>query len=100
MGLNLGVGDSNYKKHTVRHEFGHALGLGHEHQSKNAPSGLLNKEAVVNWLMKAGKMTKKDAESQYDRDYEKPRPNQYPDEVATTSDPTSIMQYWLVQSIK
>ena len=26
-----GVGD-DYKKHIVIHEFGHALGLGHEHQ--------------------------------------------------------------------
>ena len=29
-----GVGD-DYKKHIVIHEFGHALGLGHEHQRSN-----------------------------------------------------------------
>ena len=95
MVLNLGVGGNDYKKHIVRHEFGHALGLGHEHQSKNAPSGLLNREAVIDWLVKKGKMSKKEAEEKYEGDYKDP--DDHSDSaIASPYDTRSIMQYWLV----
>ena len=32
MWLNLSSGSDDYKEHIIIHEFGHALGLGHEHQ--------------------------------------------------------------------
>ena len=96
MVLNLGVGEDYYKKHLVRHEFGHVLGLGHEQQSKNAPKGLIIKQKVIDWLMEQG-VTEEQAKGKYDTDYKKPPPTQYSDEVATKLDPISIMQYWLVQ---
>ena len=97
MWLNLGVDDSNYKKYVVRHEFGHALGLGHEHQGRKAPRGLIIKEAVVDYLMQKRRMTKDDAERCYKCNYEQPPIEDLSSAIdASGFDQKSIMHYWLV----
>ena len=56
MMLNIGVmgrwpkDPDNYKKYTVLHEAGHALGFGHEHQHPNLSGDTFNKETVISDL--------------------------------------------------
>ena len=51
MWLNLKSPDDcpSFYKRIIRHEFGHALGLKHEHQSPNAPQ-LTNQETLREYL--------------------------------------------------
>lgn len=44
--LDLGRGHDDYKRHLVLHEFGHVLGLGHEHQSPKAWYFIDEKKAI------------------------------------------------------
>lgn len=44
--LDLGRGHDDYKRHLVLHEFGHMLGLGHEHQSPKAWYFIDEKKAI------------------------------------------------------
>ncbi len=78
MWLNLSDGD-RHKEFLVMHEFGHALGLGHEHQRSNN----FGKFFQINLL-------KKYFGSQYVRDVEKK------EDPGSRSlyDPDSIMHYW------
>ena len=84
MWLDLNVSGDNYKKHVVIHEFGHALGLGHEHQRSDFWKLIkpyvditemkkdLNVRFKVNW----------DSDSQFETG------------KCTAYDPSSIMHYW------
>ena len=101
MTLNLGSPREDYKLHLVRHEFGHALGLGHEHQSPNAPA-LLEKDALISKLAPLmpgdSEAAKREAAAaKYKQDYVKHSVHMVEDDaVITKYDPDSIMQYWLV----
>lgn len=89
MVLNLKYGDDLYKRHLILHEFGHALGLGHEHQSCSFFRDALKfidqdkmRECLqtrgVNmddWVARAGQNTE-----------------------ASEYDPDSIMHYWMDNS--
>ena len=87
--LALGVGDDDIKRYLVCHEFGHALGLGHEHQSPLAPE--LDKDKVINYLVGKCGMKKDAAEKKYEVDYKMDLPSS--DSRTTPHDPRSIMQY-------
>ena len=56
----LGQKPQRYKR-TIRHEFGHALGLEHEHQHPEAPPQY-NHEKVKRYLMTKRKLTAEQAE--------------------------------------
>ena len=93
--LDLGPGDGDYKQHVVMHEFGHVLGLGHEHQSPNA--GFIDKGVAIQELTEGYKKAhhnmrddeaKAHAESKFKQDYQQGSGGE-----ATEYDPFSIMHY-------
>jgi len=83
MSLGLWLGDTQYNKHIVTHEFGHALGLEHEHQRSmfwsfaekhingTKMSKDIKKECLCNYLEQT---QEGDGTSEYD--------------------PDSVMHYW------
>ncbi len=85
MHLDLNGGDE-LKEHLVMHEFGHALGLGHEHQQK-VFGNIIKKCFDENVVKKYFKMN----DDLYTRDVAG-----YPVDHKTHSeyDPDSIMHYW------
>ena len=100
--LDLGRGYDDYKRHLVLHEFGHVLGLGHEHQSPKACYFIDEKKAIdelAGQYKKAlqntyrGKMldamAKEEAEKKFLHDYAQRSGGE-----ATEYDPHSIMHYW------
>ena len=113
MHLDLGRGYDDYKRHLVLHEFGHVLGLGHEHQSPNAP-GFIDESKAIQQLtdnykkalknykafkdqlkkkygrqMRDEEMALKEAKQKFEQDY-----GQKSGGESTEYDPHSIMHYW------
>lgn len=110
MHLHLGPGGDDYKQHVVMHEFGHVLGLDHEHQSPNAD--FIDKTAAIQDLTEGYKeslryskvfkeelkqmypnksedeMAKARAEREFDYSYKQGSGGE-----ATEYDPFSIMHY-------
>ena len=87
MSLNLGIGDDSFKRHLILHEFGHALGLMHEHQRpefKRAAEKFIDFSAMEDHLkrMKFPTIDWMPNENEYNQD------KKY--------DPDSIMHYWYV----
>ena len=83
-----GVGDG-YKKHIVIHEFGHALGLGHEHQQSDFWK-LIRPYIDITKMKKYLNVSNKDFEINWDSD------SQFKTGKCTAYDPSSIMHYWSV----
>ena len=79
--------EDDYKRFIVIHEFGHALGLSHEHQRSDF--WRLIKPYIDVVSMKADlDVSDEDFERNWDRDEEFER------RKATEYDPHSIMHYW------
>ena len=84
MWLNLSSGGDNYKKHVVIHEFGHALGLGHEHQRSDFWK-------IVKPYVNVGAIISEVGKASFDVNWGKD--HEYNKKNATKYDPLSVMHY-------
>ena len=89
--LDLAAADDGYREYTVLHEFGHVLGLGHEHQMSYL-AGAVDKTDTVNWLVKVCNMDRSSAEAKFNIDYMYQFGAEAP-EKGTEFDPWSVMCY-------
>ena len=87
MWLDLSYCDDDYHEYTVVHEFGHALGLGHEHQMKTIAMAL-DKKKTIAYLKE---IKEHNAAARFEKDYEC-----YSEDVPKEGvefDPLSVMCY-------
>ena len=79
--------DDDYKKHLVVHEFGHALGLGHEHQRSDFWK-LIKPYVDIEKMKKYLNVTDKGFKTNWDSE------SQFKRGKYTAYDPYSVMHYW------
>ena len=68
MVLNLSRKDDNFKQYIVVHEFGHALGLGHMHQSSHFAKAL-DERLTIEWLQEESGLSSEDAVKKFNADF-------------------------------
>ena len=68
MVLNLSRDDDDYRQFVVVHEFGHALGLGHEHQTSRFADDL-NPDATIQWIRRTSGVSSERAKDKFDTDF-------------------------------
>jgi hypothetical protein len=89
MWLDLYFGDDQYKKHLVVHQFGHVLGLQHEHQRPDfwrVIQKYIDKEKMMHDL----RIPVKDS----DLNWGPVKKRHFDTGKYTVYDPDSVMHYW------
>ena len=81
---------SDFRQFVVVHEFGHALGLGHEHQSSHLANAL-DYVKTIQWLMKTSGLSEDNAEKKFKADFRTKAGSGI--RQAPTFDASSIMCY-------
>lgn len=93
MWLDLSYRCDNYREYLVMHEFGHVLGLGHDHQMSHLAKAL-DKKAVIKCLRRDYEMSKESAKRKFEADYKRYSKASAPKYLEGIEfDPWSVMCY-------
>ena len=90
MVLNLSRNDDDFRYYIVVHEFGHALGLGHMHQSSHLAKAL-DEKLTIEWLRNESGYSPEGAIKKFNDDF-KPYTKEHIEEVSPF-DASSVMCY-------